>query len=146
MYTSVTDQPRLSRQARKTAAVYLAVSALCIVVDKIYALFGHGVHSASMSLMFLYPLLGGVLPFLLLWLFVPQADHVLHYRLSYNCFNSGIAALTVKSMLKGVFEIAGTSSPYLIVFTVCGWAMLVIGLLTYLYRLGTRSLDHPVVS
>lgn len=46
-------------------------------------------------------------------------------------------------MLKGVFEIAGTSSPYLIAFTVCGWAMLVIGLLAYVASLCRRSQKNP---
>jgi hypothetical protein len=132
-----TDQPGHIRQARKTALVFLAVSLFCIIFDKIYALFGHGVASAFMSLMFLYPLLGGALPFFLLWLFVPRAENVRHYRLLYNCYNSGIAALTVGSTLRGVFEIAGTSSPYSIVFTVCGWTLCSIGLLLFLFQLKT---------
>ena len=123
------------RHFRKTMLVYLAVSAFCIVFDRVYALFGHGVYSASMSLMFLYPLVGGALPFMLLWQFAPRGDSVRHYRLYYNCYNSGLAALTVQSLLSGIFEIAGTASRYLMFFVVCGWAMTAAGLVLYLMGL-----------
>ena len=82
--------------------------------------------SDSMSFMFLFPLLGGALPFLLLWILVPQADSIRHYRFFYNGYNTGIALLTIRGMLNGVFEIAGTSSPYMTIFLVCGWSALAI--------------------
>jgi hypothetical protein len=138
LYTLATDPLRgilRSRPALNTAFTYLAVSIICMIIDKVYALFGHGVASNYMSLMYLYPLLGGVLPFFLLWFLVLKADYIRHYRLFYNCYNSGIAMLTVGSMLAGVFEIAGTASPYLIIFTVGGWAILGGGLLGYLWGL-----------
>jgi hypothetical protein len=40
----------------------------------------------------------------------------------------------VGSTLRGVFEIAGTSSPYSIVFAVCGWTLCSIGLLLFLFQ------------
>jgi hypothetical protein len=123
---------------RRTAITYLAVSALCILIDKVYALFGHGVHSAAMSLMFLYPLLAGMLPFLLMGLFLPRADQVRHYRPCFNCYNSGIAALTCGSLLQGIFEIAGTSSPYLPAFYLAGSTLFMAGLLAYLLNLSRR--------
>lgn len=135
LYTSDTNKLRHSRQFRKTMIMYLVISVFCVIFDRIYALFGHGVYSASMSLMFLYPLLGGVLPFLLLWLLAPQGDAVRRYRLYYNCYNSGVAALTVRSLLSGIFEIAGTASRYLILFVICGWTMAAAGLVLYLIGL-----------
>lgn len=47
----------------KTAAVYLAATVFTIIIDRIYAVFGHGVSSRNMSWMFLYPLVGA-LPFI----------------------------------------------------------------------------------
>lgn len=122
------------RQYLKTAAVYLAVSAFCIIFDQVYAVFGHGVRSASMSFMFLYPLTGGVSVFLLLH-FISPAVSAGPYRLFYNAYNSGLAALTLRSMLYGIFEIAGTSSPYLTAFTVCGWTMMITGILILLLNI-----------
>lgn len=121
-----------NRQVRKTALAYLFVTFLCVAVDRIYANFGHGITSDSMTYMFLFPLLGGVLPFLLLWQMVPQADGVRHYRLLYNGYNTGIAMLTIRGMLNGVFEIAGTASPYMTVFLICGWAALIVCAAGYL--------------
>lgn len=135
LFTLVINNFKSNRQARKTLISYSAVSIFCVIFDKIYALFGHGVSSYSMSLMFLYPLLGGVLPFLILWLLIPRSTDITNYRFSYNSHNSGIAALTTGSLLNGIFEIAGTSSPYLIIYTVCGWIMLATGVLTYLFNL-----------
>lgn len=133
MFTSVTTKLRAKsgKRALKAGTAYLAVSASCILFNQIYALFGHGVHSASMSLLFLYPLLGGALPFLLIWLFTPRSEQTQSYRFSCNCYNSGIAALTVGSLLQGVFEIAGTSSPYLAVFFVCGWTLWAFALMIF---------------
>jgi hypothetical protein len=126
------NKQKRCRQVRRTILVYLSITVFCVVFDKVYALFGHGVSSDSMTLMFLYPFLGGVLPFTLLFLFIPQADQVKWYRFLYNAYNSGIATLTIGSLLDGIFEIAGTSSPYLLGFAVCGWSMTAIGLLGYL--------------
>lgn len=115
------------------------LSTFCILFDNVYAIFGHGVRSASMSLMFLYPLLGGALVFFLLRLFISNADQVRHYRFAYNIYNSGIAVLTVHSLLDGIFEIAGTSSDYLAYFTVFGWTFAAAGLITYLSSLYRHS-------
>ena len=126
MYISAYKE-RQSHQLLKTALVYLAVSALCFLIDKIYALFGHGVSSPAMTWLFLYPLLGGALVFILLRLLAPVIAAKPRYRIAYNLYNSGIATLIVGSMLQGVFEIAGTSSPYTIVFYIVGGLMLVAG-------------------
>lgn len=128
-----------SLHALKTALVYLTVSVICIIFDKVYALFGHGVHSTSMSMMFLYPLLGGTLIFTLAWIIIPHSDEVSCYRFFYNIYNSGVAALTVGSVLNGIFEIAGTSSPYTIAFFILGWTFSAFGLLEYLFSLNRRS-------
>jgi hypothetical protein len=133
--TSAIHKQQRSRQTLKTAWVYLAAAAFCILFDRVYALFGHGVQSAAMSRMFLYPLLGGALMFFLQWLFVPEPCRVRHYRLLFNLYNSGLAALTVGSLLQGILEIAGTTSPYLVAFPVFGWTTLYAGLLFFLLNL-----------
>lgn len=100
--------------------VYLGISAFCILFDRIYALYGHGVYSPAMSLMFLYPLAGGALVFTLLWLINPAADATANYRVHYNLYNSGIATLLTGSLLRGIFDIAGTSSSYTVLFYLAG--------------------------
>ena len=126
MYTSDINKGR-SKKILKTVLIYLVLSVTAIVVDHVYALFGHGVRSASMSLMFLYLLLGGALGYFLLWFIAPGAYLSKWYRLGYNLYNSGIATLTVGSFYKGILDIAGTESDYTRMFSILGWGMTAAG-------------------
>lgn len=114
---------------------YLIVSVVCVAINYIYGIFGHGVSSAAMTYMFLYPLLCGALPFALLWLLGVQTDRISHFRLCYNAYNSGLVLLTIGSMLRGVFEIAGTSSPYVVILTICGWSAIAVSAIGFLVNL-----------
>jgi hypothetical protein len=114
-------------QYKRTVIVYLCFSILTFAIDKIYALFGHGVSSEAMTWMFLYPLLGGGLFYLLLGLLFPEINSFSGYRLFYNLYNSGIALLTAGSLLKGILEIAGTGSSYLKFYYILGFVMMGIG-------------------
>jgi hypothetical protein len=91
-----------------------------------------------MSLLFAYPLLAGALIFQSLSLFMPAADAVPRYRLWFNLYNSGVAALTAGSLLRGIFEIAGTASPYTVCFPIAGWLMIGIGAIGFLCSAMTR--------
>ena len=113
--------------------IYALVSAFLVFFNAVYSLYGHGVHSASMTLMFLYPLIGGVLGFALLWLFCPAAETVRRFRLLYNLYNAGVATLIIGSMIKGVLDIAGTASPYTAVYFIIGWLLTGIGFLYFLH-------------
>jgi len=117
-----------SRQIRKTVIVYLILTAVAIAVANIYAQFSHGVRSAAMTLMFLYPLLGGAVFYFTLGLIVPRISDRRNYRLYYNIYNSSIAVLTVGSLLKGILDIAGTASGYVLLFQVAGWGGAAAGL------------------
>ena len=134
MFTSDTNKPDRGAAGR-TALIYLGVTVLCISFDRIYALFSHGVSSPYMSLMFLYPLMGGAAVYFLLWLTAPRARENRNLRLAEHCYNPGIAALTVGSALRGILDIAGTTSPYTPVYVFFGWTMTGLGLLIYGYGL-----------
>ena len=120
-----------SKKIRKTIAAYLLLALVAMGVNLIYGYFGHGVHSAAMTWMFLYPLLGGALGYFLIDRFSPLITRFVAYRIGYNSYNSGIGALTVGSFLKGILEIAGTNSPYLLIFTIIGWVAIALGLIIY---------------
>lgn len=120
-----------SKKLGKTMGVYLLLSLLAIAINLIYGLFGHGVHSAAMTWMFLYPLLGGALGYFLIDRYSPLITRFVAYRIGYNSYNSGIGALTVGSFLQGILEIAGTNSPYLLIFTIIGWVAIALGLVVY---------------
>jgi len=127
------------RLAGKAAIAYLAVSILSVLLNLGYAQFAHGVSSPSMSLLFLYSLLGGTLVFSLLWFFAPEAAYIPHSRLFFNLYNSGIAALMTGSLLKGVMDIAGTSTPYMIVYRLLGWLLVGISLTGFIGLHGARE-------
>lgn len=125
-------------QNLKPIWAYLASSVFAILVNRIYALFGHGVSSASMAWMFLYPLLGGVPLYLLIVLLLPELTKMSGYRLFCNIYNSGIAIVTVGSFLKGIVEIAGTNSNNIMFFRITGWGFIIVGfvlLISYVIRL-----------
>lgn len=117
------------KQLKKTILVYLILSVIAVVVDKVYGVFGHGVDSDAMTWMFLYPLLGGVLFYTVINLLFSKIIIFSGYRVFYNIYNSGIATLTFGSFLKGIFEIAGTNSDYLMYFYLVGGAFSAIGLI-----------------
>jgi hypothetical protein len=118
---------------KKTVVVYFAVSILTVAVDKIYALFGHGVSSDAMTFMFRYPLIGGVGFYLITGFLFPSMKSFIGYRPAYNIYNSGIALLTVGSFLQGIFEIAGTNSPFLDYYYIAGWTFIGAALTLFLY-------------
>ncbi|MCI1723797.1 MAG: hypothetical protein LKM41_13710 [Lachnospiraceae bacterium] len=124
MYTS---------ENKKLAAVtfrrYLIVSAFCGVFGFIYELFSHDVYSASMALMFLFPLIGGALPFGIMTF----TGHPYYPgRLDRNLYDCGIATLTVGSCFKGVLDIYGTTSKFSNVYLIAGLVLTVAGLILYL--------------
>lgn len=111
---------------RKTVIAYACTAAGTFIFNYVYTIFGHGVRSNYMTYMFLYPLISGVF-YLFLWLVFPKLNLFTGYRLFYNLFNSGIALLTTGSMLKGIMEIAGTSSVYLKFYFAVGYLFLGAG-------------------
>ena len=134
MYISDTDTKKKNRDLNRPIVVYMILSITAIIIDNVYALFGHGVRSAAMSWMFLYPLLGGTLVYLLIELLIPAVKNSTGFRLFFNTYNSGIAILTVGSFLNGILEIAGADSPYTIIFNAVGWILTMAGLTIFVLK------------
>lgn len=86
----------------------------CVAFNFIYAQFAHGVSSAFMTFMFVIPLVMGVLPAMVMWRArigrLPVAAR--------QAWALAVASLTVASCLHGIFDIAGTASPWLPVYVV----------------------------
>lgn len=111
------SDPRPAAQApglARIAARYAAVAAFCILFAAVYAQFAHGVSSAFMSFMFAVPLALGTLPAMLLRLARRPVPPVV----ARQAWALAVACLTVASCLRGVFDIAGTASPYLAAYLV----------------------------
>jgi hypothetical protein len=130
------------KQLKKEIWVYLILSVVAIVVDKVYGIFGHGVESASMTGMFLYPLLGGALIYFIIKMFVPYVTEFAGWRAFSNIYNSGIITLTIASLLKGIFEIAGTNSIYLIYYYITGGLFIAAGLIIMIIMVINKDRVH----
>ena len=102
----------------------------CLVLFIVYSLFSHGVYSNYMTFLFAWPLLLGFVPALLIAL-IPALCEPSH--LTKALYHAGLAAATVSSLLRGIFEIAGTSSPLQMPLMYFGIGMMIVGAITYIY-------------
>ena len=93
----------------KTALVYTAIMAFCLVFCAIYEIFSFGEHSLFMRTMFMIPLLGGAAPFALLSVIEnpPQIS-----RGAFNLWNSGLAVHISGCLVHGIIEISGRVCDY----------------------------------
>ena len=113
---------------RKGTLIFLGISLFCLIIFLIYDQFSHNVRSPYMTWLFCWPLLLGALPSFILWIFkfLPRPGYI-----TINLFCSGIAALTVGSLLRGIFDIAGTASPLQTGLSIAGIAMVILGFMGY---------------
>lgn len=125
MYTSDHD---ITRQAAKTAFVYLLISLFCALFGAVYEIFSHGVYSFYMLYAFLFPLAGGTLPFLTINLFRKRYPEVV----ARNIYHSGIATLTAGSIIQGVLAIYGTTNRLTGLYWLVGVVLLFAGIIFYL--------------
>ena len=119
---------------KKTGLAYLATVIFLILLNYIYSLFSHNVSSNYMSYMFLSPLIGGLCVILFLAI-SKKITEIKSFYIGKSVLNYGIGTLVAGSFLKGVFEIAGTDSIYLIYYFYIGILLIGMGLLFLLYSL-----------
>ena len=119
----------INKSIMKTIVVYLGVTIFTLLFAKVYFTFSHGVSSAYMDLMFLYPLIGGVFGYVSILIFFTEINYK-KYRIPFNIYNSGIAILTTGSLLHGILEIAGTFSVYIKYYSIIGWILIGLGIIT----------------
>lgn len=133
MFTSVTERKFDARQ--KLILIDLCAALFCAVFGAVYEHFGHGVYSYGMIYAFAFPLVLGVLPFMLITMYRATYPN----RLARGAYHAGIAALTVGSLVSGALEIYGTTNPLTIVYWIAGGALAVFGIAIYLVSLFRRT-------
>ncbi|MBR0398149.1 MAG: hypothetical protein IJI10_07740 [Eubacterium sp.] len=122
-------------QAKHALAVYAGITVFCGIVFLVYDRFSHGVRSPYMTFLFGWPLAFGVLPALIrMAAKLPDPD-----LLSKDIYNTGVAAMTFSSLLRGIFEIAGTASDYQKYLMGAGVIFAAAGLLLYVFCLIHRK-------
>lgn len=113
---------------QKRIRPYAILTILCALFSFIYTKFSHGVTSPHMSYLFLYPLCFGVLCGLLCGIW---KHTITNFFFATHFYHTGVIALILSSLLKGVFEIAGTTSIYQTILTGIGVTMISISIITY---------------
>ena len=116
----------------KTAFVYLLIALFCVLFGAVYEKFSHDVYSFSMIYAFVFPLVGGTLPFLLIAFSNVREHPRARARMTYH---TGIALLTIGSILRGIMEIYGTANHLIKFYFIVGIPLLVIGALLIIARL-----------
>lgn len=116
---------------KRTVLSYSGMTIFLVILNYIYSFFSHQVSSNYMTYMFLYPLVGGVFISTLLILFRKLVE-IKFYYVGKAIFNYGIATLTIRSFIKGVFQIAGTDSDYLVYYFYIGSLFIMIGFICIL--------------
>ena len=130
MYSSDTEANE--KAASKTALVYLLVSLFCCLFGAVYESYSHGVYSGYMIYAFVFPLAGGALPFCVLSL---TGTKKYPCRRSRNLYHSGIAALTVGSIVRGILDIYGTTNFLASFYWPAGILLAAAGVIFYLAQI-----------
>lgn len=122
MYASDIELNR--KRAAKTALVYLLVSLFFVLFGAVYEIYSHEVYSYYMLYAFAFPLVGGTLVFnILSFLKLQKYPNAI----ARNLYHSGIATLTVGSVVQGVLEIYGTTNALSDYYWSVGIVLIVIG-------------------
>ena len=111
-----------------TCAVSVFSSRFLAVFSLVYNMFSHGVHSPFMTFLFAWPLLLCAVP-AGICLLVPKMPGP--SILSSLFWQTGTAAVTVSSLLRGIFDIAGNSSVYQSALMAAGFLFLACGAILY---------------
>ena len=136
MYTSDIDLNQ--KTSANTAFVYLLITLFCILFGAVYEFYSHEVYSYYMLYAFVFPLAGGTFPFSIMNLargkIYPNAP-------ARNLYHSGIATLTIGSIIRGVLDIYGTTNMLTPYYLFVGIFMIVAGVLSYIGQLIKKSFN-----
>ena len=117
-------------RTEKTAFIYFLVALFCALFGAVYELFSHEVYSFYMIYAFAFPLVGGTLPF---WVLSRVSGGFCPGAAVRNLYHSGIATLTVGSIVRGVLEIYGTTNVLSGYYFKAGGFLLIIAVIKLLY-------------
>jgi hypothetical protein len=121
---------------KKTFRRWIGIAVFCAFFSSVYEYFSHGVYSRSMISLFLYPLLLCALPCMI---FQKNPDRAPADPAAWNLWTSGAVTLLFGSLVKGVVEIYGTTTPFSVIYPVLGILLLFAGAAVYLAAVRRRE-------
>ena len=95
--------------AKSMAKGYGVATVITVLFSVIYEYNSHGVYSLHMMLLALYPLVGGVLVFLLL---ARSGQRWIPHWVTAGTYQAALLSFMSGSLVKGILDIYGTSSLY----------------------------------
>ena len=116
MYTSDT---------KKEPLTWLGITIFTVIFAAVYEHFSFGVYSKAMIFMFVFPLVMGFIPSLIL--------SIMKWGTLPRLWNDGVLVITAGSLLTGVLEIYGTDSYYTPWFFYSGMFLLFLGVLQIIF-------------
>ena len=121
------------KSINRYAIFYLLLSAGCLIFSMVYEVFSHGVTSPYMHYLFAIPLLIGFLPcFITEYIKLPAPGRFWH---------DAVLIFTASSLLRGVMDIYGTSSPYIRISVYVGTIFVILDIALIKYRSNTTSIS-----
>jgi FtsH-binding integral membrane protein len=128
------ERSKIEQTIRQDFLLTLIGSGVCLIFFLIYDQFSHNVRSAYMTYLFLWPLILGALPYGIMTFITRRTSSVkLPGNESRLFYNLGLEAVTMSSLLRGIFEIAGTASIYQTFLMYGGIVLLIIGIMFYAF-------------
>ena len=112
----------------------------CALFAAIYETFSFGVYSYFMIFAFVVPLLWCSLPYSIIVFINKKIPESLSLRL----WNSGIATLTVGSLVQGVIEIYGTTNQFVIIYGIVGAVFCISGFIVWLSTPSSTQKSLPL--
>lgn len=91
--------------------------------------------------MFIYPLVTGILVSIFI-LINKNISKLKSFYIGKSILNYGIAIMVFRSFMKGVFEIAGTDSNYLIYYFYMGLILILVSSILLIYSLYEATKVH----
>lgn len=109
---------------KKRMKSFLISSVVSLVVGVVYEVFSHGVYSPFMYMMWVIPILLGVVPIMVSKI----CNRELLDDLGFAVYFTGVVSLMIASFFKGVLEIYGTDSKLVYVFVIVGIVQIIYGI------------------
>ena len=116
----------------KTALVYLIISIFLVLFGAVYEHFSFGVYSYFMLYAFAFSLVGGALPALI---FALRSVHASPWPMAAWLYRSGIATLSIGSIIRGVLDIYGTANGLIVWYWYVGGGLTLVGAVLYIISL-----------
>lgn len=116
----------------KTALVYLIISIFLVLFGAVYEHFSFGVYSYFMLYAFAFSLVGGALPALI---FALRGVHASPWPMAAWLYRSGIATLSIGSIIRGVLDIYGTANGLIVWYWYVGGGLTLVGAVLYIISL-----------